>query len=84
MRTKKALNGHASPIDFDIKLTPEVHRDGEWYVAFCPEVPEANGQGRTPEESIKSLKDGVLSIMQDRRKDAHTRAKRPVRVPDPA
>ena len=57
-------------MDFGITITPKVHKDGKWYVAFCPEVPEANGQGRTPEESVKDLKDGVESIMQDRRQDA--------------
>jgi len=53
-----------------IELTPEIHRDGEWYVAFCAEMPEANGQGRTPEESVESLKQAVLLLLEDRRKDA--------------
>jgi len=61
-------------MDFGITITPEVHKDGKWYVAFCPEVPEANGQGRTREESVESLKEGIISIMQDRRRDAHGRA----------
>ena len=26
-------------------------RDGEWTVAYCPEIPGANGQGRTQEEA---------------------------------
>jgi predicted RNase H-like HicB family nuclease len=49
----------------DIKLTAEVHREGEWYVAFCPEMPEANGQGRTSEESVQSLKEAVLLLRED-------------------
>ena len=53
-----------------VKFTPEIHRDGEWYVGVCPEVPEANGQGRTPEECLQSLKDGVFSILEDRKADA--------------
>jgi predicted RNase H-like HicB family nuclease len=61
-------------MEFDITITPLVRKDGKWYVAICPEVPEANGQGRTPEESVKDLKDGVESIMQDRRQDARSRA----------
>jgi hypothetical protein len=52
------------------EITPEIHKDGEWYAAVCPEVPEANGQGRRPEESIQDLERGVLSIMQDRHADA--------------
>lgn len=63
-------------MDFGITITPEVRKDGKWYVAFCPEVPEANGQGRTREESIESLKEGIVSIMQDRRQDAHSRAQK--------
>ena len=82
MQTKH-LSGNG-PLSFDIGITPEIHKDGDWYVAFCPEVPEANGQGRTPEESVKSLKEGVLSIMQDRREDAATRAQRGASVSEPA
>lgn len=37
---------------------------------FCPEVPEANGQGRTSEECVESLKEAVLLLMEDRREDA--------------
>jgi predicted RNase H-like HicB family nuclease len=74
-KKKFAANGHKSAMDFAITITPEVHKDGRWYVAFCPEVPEANGQGRTSEESLESLKDGVISIMEDRRQDARARAK---------
>jgi predicted RNase H-like HicB family nuclease len=54
----------------DLKLTAEIHRDGEWFVGFCPEVPEANGQGRTSEECMQSLKEAVLLLMEDRREDA--------------
>jgi predicted RNase H-like HicB family nuclease len=67
MQRKHATNGHASPLDFAITITQQVHKDGKWYIAFCPEVPEANGQGRTPEESVNDLKNGVESIMQARR-----------------
>jgi predicted RNase H-like HicB family nuclease len=54
----------------NLKLTAEIHRDGEWYVGFCQEVPEANGQGRTPEECLQNLKEAVLLLMEDRREDA--------------
>lgn len=30
-------------------------RDGEWFVAYCPEIPGANGQGRTKDEARESL-----------------------------
>ena len=47
-----------------------IERDGEWFIAYCPEVPGANGQGRTKEECLKSLSDAITLILEDRRKDA--------------
>ncbi len=57
----------------NIPLSAEIHREGEWFVAFCPEVPEANGQGRTQEECMESLRQAVLLLMEDRREDARQR-----------
>lgn len=31
------------------EFTAIIERDGEWFIAYCPEVPGANGQGRTIE-----------------------------------
>ncbi|MFZ0254075.1 MAG: type II toxin-antitoxin system HicB family antitoxin [Gammaproteobacteria bacterium] len=45
-------------------------RDGEWYIAYCPEVPEANGQGHTKEAARQSLASAIELILQDRREDA--------------
>jgi predicted RNase H-like HicB family nuclease len=64
----------------NLKLTAEIHRDGEWFVGFCPEVPEANGQGRTPEDCVQSLKEAVLLLMEDRRQDASRKLAKDVRV----
>ncbi len=58
----------------DIPLTAEIHQEGEWFVAFCPEVPEANGQGRTKEECLQSLREAVLLLMEDRREDARRKS----------
>ena len=33
------------------EFTALIEPDGEWFAAYCLEVPEANGQGRTPEEA---------------------------------
>jgi predicted RNase H-like HicB family nuclease len=57
----------------DIPLSAEIHREGEWFVAFCPEVPEANGQGLTQEECLQSLREAVLLLMEDRREEARQR-----------
>jgi predicted RNase H-like HicB family nuclease len=64
----------------NLKLTAEIHRDGEWFVGFCPEVPEANGQGRTPEDCVQSLKEAVLLLMEDRREDAARKLSKDVSV----
>jgi len=47
-----------------------VEKDGEWFIAYCPEIPGANGQGRTKEECLKSLSDAIHLILEDRRQDA--------------
>ncbi|MGH7967074.1 MAG: type II toxin-antitoxin system HicB family antitoxin [Candidatus Binatia bacterium] len=46
-----------------------IEQDGEWYVAYCPEIPGANGQGRTKEEARKSLANAITLILEDRRQD---------------
>jgi len=47
-----------------------VEKDGEWFIAYCSEIPGANGQGRTKEECLKSLSDAIHLILEDRRQDA--------------
>lgn len=53
-----------------LKLTAQVCQDGKWYVAFCPEFPEANGQGETVEQCLQSLRDSIDLLIEDRREDA--------------
>lgn len=45
-------------------------RDGEWYISYCPEIPGANGQGKTKDEARASLADAIALILEDRRQDA--------------
>ena len=52
------------------EFTAIVEKDEDWYIAYCPEVPGANGQGRTKEECIASLSKAIELILQDRREDA--------------
>lgn len=52
------------------EFTAIFERDGDWHVAYCPEIPGANGQGRTKEEARKSLADAIALILEDRRDDA--------------
>ena len=51
------------------EFTVVYERDGEWYIGFCPEIPGANGQGRTREECQASLADAIALILEDRRED---------------
>lgn len=46
-----------------------VERDGEWFIAYCPEVPGANGQGKTKDEALRSLAEAIALILEDRRED---------------
>jgi predicted RNase H-like HicB family nuclease len=46
-----------------------LEHDGDWFVAFAPEVPGANGQGHTREEALESLSDAIALILADRRED---------------
>ncbi len=47
-----------------IEPTPE---GGYW--AICPEVPGANGQGETIDETKENLRQAIELILQDRRED---------------
>ena len=39
-------------------------------MAFCPEVPEANGQGRTREACLSDLASAIETVLQYRREKA--------------
>jgi predicted RNase H-like HicB family nuclease len=51
------------------EFTAVFERDGDWVVAYCPEIPGANGQGRTKEEARISLAAAIALILEDRRED---------------
>ncbi len=51
------------------EFTAIIEQDGDWYIAWCPEMPGANGQGRTVEESKSRLAEAIALILQDRRED---------------
>lgn len=37
------------------EFTAVFERDGDWSIAYCPEIPGANGQGHTKDEARDSL-----------------------------
>lgn len=51
------------------EFTAVYERDGDWVIAYCPEVPGANGQGRSKDEARDSLADAIALILEDRRED---------------
>ena len=52
------------------EFTAIIERDGEWFIAYCPEVPGANGQGHTIEECRENLAEAIALILEDRRDGA--------------
>jgi len=55
------------------EFSATIERDGEWFVAYCPEDPGANGQGKTEPQCLDSLADAVQLVLDDRRRDAFRR-----------
>ncbi len=51
------------------EFTAIIERDGDWYIAYCAEIPGANGQGRTKREALKSLAAAIKLVLEDRRDD---------------
>jgi predicted RNase H-like HicB family nuclease len=51
------------------EFTAVIERDGEWYIGYCPEIPGANGQGRSKDECLKSLAAAIELILEDRREE---------------
>lgn len=47
-----------------------VEQDGDWFIGYCPEIPGANGQGKTKDECLHSLSQAIDLILADRREDA--------------
>jgi predicted RNase H-like HicB family nuclease len=51
------------------EFTAVIERDDDWFIAYSPEIPGANGQGRSKEESLESLSAAISLILEDRRED---------------
>ena len=67
-----ALSGRFARYTLSMRneFTAIIERDRKWFVAYSPEVPGANGQGRTKAAARKSLASAIALILQDRRTDA--------------
>ena len=51
------------------EFTAIIEQDGEWYIAYCPEIPRANGQGKTRDEARENLVESIALILEDRREE---------------
>ena len=51
------------------EFTAIVEKDGPWYIAYCAEVPGANGQGKSSEECIANLREAISLILDYRREE---------------
>jgi predicted RNase H-like HicB family nuclease len=40
-----------------------VEQDGPWFIDYCAEVPDANGQGKTREECTASLREAIALVL---------------------
>lgn len=52
------------------EFTAIVERDGAWFVAYCAELPGANGQGKTREECLANLREAITLILDHRREES--------------
>jgi predicted RNase H-like HicB family nuclease len=52
------------------EFTAIVEQDGPWCVAYCAEVPGANGQGRSREDCLANLREAIALILEQRREDS--------------
>ena len=52
------------------EFTAIVEQDGPWFIAYCAEVPGANGQGKTREECLASLREAIALVLEQRREDS--------------
>ncbi len=49
------------------EFTAIIEQDENWYIAYCLEIPGANGQGKTKAEAKSNLVEAISLILEDRR-----------------
>ena len=50
-------------VDMRNEFTAIIEQDDLWFIAYCPEVPGANGQGRTKDEAVRSLASAIELVL---------------------
>ena len=51
------------------EFTAIIEKDDDWTIAYCPDIPGANGQGRTKEEVLGILSEAIALNLEDRLED---------------
>jgi len=64
------------------EFTAIIERDDDWFIAYSPEIPGANGQGHSREESLESLSAAISLILEDRREDGLRGVPSDAEIPD--
>lgn len=67
--TKQTLDPWIWRYDMRNEFTAVAEEADGWWIAYSPEMPGANGQGRTKDEAFASLKEAISLILDDRRED---------------
>ena len=52
------------------EFTAIIEQDGPCYIAYCAEVPGANGQGKSREGCIDNLRAAIALILEHRREES--------------
>ncbi len=52
------------------QFTAILEQGDKFFIATCPEVPEAAGQGSTRDEALRDLASSIQSILDFRREEA--------------
>ncbi|MEM7012990.1 MAG: type II toxin-antitoxin system HicB family antitoxin [Verrucomicrobiota bacterium] len=60
------------------RFTAIIEKDGDWWVAECPEVPGACAQGETKEKCLENLSEVTEMVLE------HIREKATANLPDGA
>ncbi len=74
MRSKSNTAKPSSPLPQEVppirnEFTAIIEQDGEWHIAYCLEIPGANGQGKSKDEALESLIEAISLVLKDRRED---------------
>ncbi len=51
------------------QFTSIIERDGAWHIAYCLEIPGANGQGKSKDEARDNLSEAIALILEERREE---------------